>query len=225
MHQTKHSLLRWVPAIVAASCIAQGLAEAATVRTVPPTVQRKTFDPANPPAAMPHLTPPEAAVTVCEFGFSAEPLYDVTSRDRIADGTWSVTISVKSVAVRVRLGIVIWLPKDASDKLKAHEEGHRKLDEANYKRLAEDAAKLAAGEMEGAQFTGQGKTAWKAESDAIRSLFEKAGHTYLAHSEAENRRINEIYDQITAHGTNDVPESEAARQATEQYEREKAKPE
>lgn len=185
------------------------------VRKAAPSVHHQTFDPNKPPANMPKLAPPEAAVTVCSFGFSAEPSYDVVRRQREADGTFTAVISVNDVAVYVRLNIIIWTPKDASEKLKAHEEGHRKLDEMMYQKLAEDAARAAGAEMDGHQFTGHGKSEGRAVSDAVTSMFQQAGHDYLAQSSAINDQVNQAYDAITEHGSNDISVEQAIRQALE----------
>lgn len=158
-------------------------------------------------------------MTACSSGFSAEPRYDVISRQRGPGGNWTATIACTGVSVYVRLTLIIWTPKGVSAKLKAHEEGHRKLDELMYKKLAEPAARAAGEEMDGHQFTGQGATAAKADADAVRSMFQQAGRDYLAQASAPNDKVNEIYDQITRHGSNDVPEADAIKQALEQFER------
>jgi hypothetical protein len=198
---------------------ASALAEV-SVRKSPPAIQYKTFDPAKPPAELPHLAPPEVAVTVCGFGFSAQPTYEVVSRQRGADGNWTAVVAINGVAIYVRLSVVVWTPKGVSNKVKAHEEGHRKLDEMMYKKLAENAARAAGAAMDGQRFSGLGPTAEKAVANAIQAMFQQAGHDYLARTAAVNEEINVDYDAITQHGTNDVPESEAMTRAVTQYEHE-----
>jgi hypothetical protein len=166
---------------------------------------------------MPHLTGGEEAVTVCGFEFSAEPQYEMASRQRGADGNWTVEIAVNSVGVSVHQSIVIWTPKGVSAKLKAHEEGHRKLDEMIYKKLAENAARAAGADMDGHRFTGAGATVAAATNDAVQKMFQQAGADYLAQTATVNNEINTAYDSITRHGTNDVPEAEAIKQALERY--------
>lgn len=198
--------------------VAQAMAEV-YVRHAAPEVRYRTFDPAKPPSNFPKQVSREGAVTVCSFPFYAEPRYDVISRQRDADGNWTATIACSGVSIYVRLDIVIWTPKNVSAKLKAHEEGHRKLDELMYKRLAEPAARAAGDDMDGHQFTGQGATASKAEKDAVQSMFQQAGRDYLARSSDLNDKVNETYDQITHHGTNNVPEADAMKQALDQFDR------
>ena len=195
---------------------------AVSVRKSPPAVHYRTFDPAKPPAEIATNVPSEGAVTVCGFGFSAEPRYDVVSRERGADGNWSAVVSVSSVAVYVRLSVVVWTPKGVSPKLKAHEEGHRRLDEMMYKKLADDAAQAAGAAMDGHQFTGSGTTAAKAEANAIQTMFQQAGRNYLVQTSAINEEINRNYDSITSHGTNDILEAEAMKQAVARYENDHA---
>lgn len=201
-----------VISILASSALAD-----VSVRVSATTVKYRAFDPAKPPAEMPHLTHGEEAVTVCGFEFSAEPQYEVASRQRGADGNWTVEIAVNGVGVYVRQSIVIWTPKGVSAKLKAHEEGHRKLDEMTYKKLAENAARAAGADMDGHRFTGEGATVAAATNDAVQRMFKQAGADYLAQTATVNNEINDTYDSITRHGTNDVPEAEAIKQAIERY--------
>lgn len=201
--------------VLLTGCAVPAMAEV-YVRHAAPEVRYRTFDPAKPPPDFPKQVSGEAAVTVCSFPFYAEPRFDVISRQRTADGNWNATIACTGVSVYVRLNVVIWTPKNAAAKLKAHEEGHRKLDEMMYKKLAEPAARAAGEEMDGHQFTGQGATALKAENDAVQSMFQQAGHDYLAQASDPNDKVNESYDRITHHGTNNVLEAEAIKQALEQ---------
>jgi len=214
--------MRSLPAILLLFLIPASASAAVSVRKSAPSVHYRTFDPAKPPTEIAKGVPSEGAVTVCGFGFSAEPKYNVVSSERDADGTWTAVVAVSDVAVYVRLSIVVWTPKGVSPKLKAHEEGHRKLDEIMYKKLADDAAQAAGAEMDGHQFTGTGTTVSKAEANAIQTVFQQAGHDYLAQTSAINDQINKTFDVITAHGTNDVSESQAMKQAVEKYEKEQA---
>jgi hypothetical protein len=204
--------------IILISCLSTPSQAEVLVRKSAPTVNYRTFDPDKPPAEMPKLNPAEIAVTVCGFGFTADPHYEIVGRQRGADGTWTAEIVGTGVIVYVRLSVVIWTPKGVTAKLKAHEEGHRKLDEMMYKKLAEPAAKAAGAEMDGHRFTGQGATANKAVTNAVQNMFQQAGQGYMKHTSAVNEEINLTYDAITRHGTNDIPEAEAMKQALERYE-------
>lgn len=186
------------------------------------TVRYKVFDPAKPPADMPRLNPPEAAVTVCEFGLKFDPRGDVVSRERGPDGSWSVVIAVSAVSIYPRQNVVIWTPKGVSDKLKAHEEGHRKLDEMMYKKLAENGARAAGAEIDGHRFTGLGSTVARATADARQNMIQQLWRVYLAQTAAVNDEINNTYDAITQHGTNDIPEAQAIKQALERYDQDHA---
>ena len=209
--------VRCLAAIVVIFCLSPLAPAGVVVQKSTPTSRYNVFDPDKPPREMPHLTPPEAAVTVCGFGFSADPRYDIVSRERGADGNWTAAIVGNGAIVYVRLSVVIRTPKGVSAKLKAHEEGHRKLDEMIYKKLAEDAALAAGAEMDGHRFTGEGPTAARAVANAVRNMFQQAGQVYLAQTAAVNNEINATYDAITQHGSNDVSEAEAIKQALERY--------
>jgi hypothetical protein len=216
--------MRCLLAILLLSLVPPSASAAVSVRKSAPSIHYRTFDPAKPPAEIAQGVPSEGAVTVCGFGFSAEPKYNVVSSDRGADGNWTAVVAVSDVAVYIRLSIVVWTPKGVAPKLKAHEEGHRKLDEMMYNKLADDAAQAAGAEMDGHQFTGTDTTAAKAEANAIQTMFQQAGRDYLAQTSAINEEINKMYDAITAHGTNDIAEAEAMKQAVEKYEKDQGIP-
>jgi hypothetical protein len=188
-----------------------------SVRTATPEVQYKTFDPDHPPADMPHLTPPETAVTVSRFDFHATPDWDVVSRTRGSDGNWTAVIVVNGVSIYPKLKIVVWTPKGVSKKLKAHEDGHRKLNELIFRQRAAEAARAAGAVMDGHQATGEGSTGAKAAASALQAIFQQAGDRYVAGTQAVSVEVNDIYDELTLHGTNDVPEEQAMTQALEIY--------
>jgi hypothetical protein len=195
---------------------------AAEVQLVPKPVEVKyhTFDPENPPAAMPALSPGEAAVCVSKFGASAELQYSQTTRHE-AKGKYSAELVVDDVRVEMTLQIDVWLPQGASGKLKAHEEGHRRIAERVYAEAAERAARSAAAKVHGRRFRAEAASAQKAEAAAAAALKEPQDaliQSYLDQTSRAGQKVQEAYDEITAHGTRiEVPEADAIRQAWERH--------
>jgi hypothetical protein len=202
-------------AVVALSSPAWGYVR---VTKDPPVIEHKTFDPANPPADMPHLEPNVAAVTVSDFHLKAKADYEVVSSKPGPDGVTSI-ISVHGVTISTQLHVVIWAPTNASDKLKAHEEGHRKLHEKIYTDLALAAARTAGKLVDGKRFTGDGPD-WKtAAQNAVNKPVNDMYERYIEMTSKRSSDINDAYDAITGHGLNPISEDAAMAQALAQYEK------
>ena len=179
---------------------------------VPTEVVHKTFDPLHPPASMPPLKENEAAITHSDFTCAVSMEYQVLNH-RKHEGQVKADLQVQSVHATLRLRITIWLPKGASAKLSAHEEGHRQIDQRAY----EDAEKIArtlAEKIDGRELEGEGDDLQAAEQAAVQPLEDGYCRDYLDQTGKLASKINDIYDDLTAHGTKlDPAEDEAIRQA------------
>ncbi len=192
-----------------------------TIKREPPVVEHKIFDPSHPPKAMPHLSGDEAAVTEAVFNCSLNTTYHVDEQIG-GDGGCRSTIRIKAIQIDLQVHITIWLPIDAKEKLKAHEEGHRRITERIYKERAENAARAAATRADGKQFTGKGKDCDQAVNAAMGQADTLLCQSYLKETGGVAGRIGDLYDDLTRHGTNKLPEDQAIRQAFERYEKETA---
>jgi hypothetical protein len=192
-----------------------------TVLNTPATVTRKTFDPNNLPDPKPPLKTGEDAVTDCTY--SCEPMFKYTPvAQSLTEPNWCmVTIRIDEVTITIGLDITIWLPNNASAKLKNHEEGHREICEEVYKG-AEKGAKDAGEELIGKTFEAKARTCDQAEKLAYKKVATDALCNAYGASIPEDR-IGEIYDKLTAHGTNEVPEKNAIRDAFKQFKEEQKK--
>ena len=184
-----------------------------------PMVQHKTFDPAHRPADMPPLKGNEAAVTQSTFECRVAVNYEVLSR-KPEGGRCTASIRLEGVQMTLQLKIVIWLPERAPAKLKAHEEGHRQIDQRVYEG-AEQIARQIARAIDGQTITGEGDTCDAAEKQATQVASGKLCRLYIEKVAKPASRISDIYDRITAHGTRaDPAEEEAIRQAFAQEQQE-----
>ena len=165
---------------------------------------------------MPHLNSGESAVTASSFRIQAGSDYEPLTRKKGDDG-WTSEILIHGLTIRLQLKVTIWVPQGVSDKLKAHEEGHRKIAEQIYKERALIEAKTAGAIADGKRFTGQGPN-WKAAAgNAVDPVMNDVGKAYLQHTADMADEVNNTYDDLTRHGANDKPEDEAIKEAFEKY--------
>src|SRR5690606_30997408 len=119
-------------------------------------VERKTFDKNTP--NVPLKRGEAGACTAnsrCEGSLDTVTLY----KRKVPGGNdFEASVKVNSVVLTVGLNLVIWLPKDAPDWLKEHEETHREIYERVYKN-ADKAALAAARAGSNKTYVGRGRTA------------------------------------------------------------------
>jgi hypothetical protein len=186
-----------------------------------PTVERLTFDPKNPPPDMPPLESGEAALCQFNFNCTVNLKYEVVEQSNDSGGGGSdgrggessVAAHVRQIRITLTLHNKIYLPRGAPPKIRAHEEGHRIINERVYEQ-AERVARRAALEVLTQTWRGRGAdgdAAGKAATDvAVRQLCD----AYLAGTAGKASRVGDIYDDLTDHGRNTrLTEADAIRQA------------
>ena len=165
----------------------------------------RTFDPENPPADMPPLSPGEAAV--CDSNFLS--VADVGGDAHPTDDSHEI-VTVNSVRVNLQLNITIWVPINASDRLIEHEQGHREISEHFYETADKLAAQIAATYL-GKKFSVSGSDP-HAELD--KSLRQMAGEITQEYNKQLDPNPTQLrYDAITNHSLNDIPSKDAVAQA------------
>ena len=204
---------RWALAWIASVLLLAAAASAdVKITREPAAVEHKTFDPAHRPADMPPLKGNEAAVTQSTFECQVGVNYEVVSR-KPEGGRCATSIRLEGVRMTIHLKIVIWLPQGSPAKLKAHEEGHRQIDQRVYDG-AESIARQIARAIDGQTVTGEADTCDTAEKEATKVAAGKLCRLYIEKVAKPASRISDTYDQITAHGTRAEPaEEEAIRQS------------
>src|SRR5687768_18420492 len=103
----------------------------------PPAAATRTFNPKKPPKEMPPLRPGEAAV--CESKFLCQVQVEVEISTAPGERPECKVTGIKS---DLRLDVVIWLPTDATHKIRAHEDGHRLISEHFYANAEQTAKKI-----------------------------------------------------------------------------------
>jgi hypothetical protein len=189
------------------------LAAEVTVRVAPPKVVHHVFDPFNPPADMPPLHPGEAAVAVSNFKVVPSVRGTILSGDgdrfHHEDG---VRLRVDSIEIEWELEVEIWLPEGASTKLRNHEEGHRIIAERHYESAEEISRRLAAPRI-GSVVTGRGQNVRAAGRHAAQLVSEELSRELIRQMTGPAEASQALYDRITDHGRNAVPEARAIEQA------------
>ncbi len=188
----------------------------------PPTVERVTFDPKNPPRDMPKLHPGEAALCQMNFNCRVQLKYEVvaqgtssssSSSSSSAAGRASVSARVKRIQMTLTLHDTIYVPRGGNAKIRAHEEGHRVINERVYEG-AERVARAAALDVLTQTWRGTGDDASAAGKAATDEAVKKLCETYLAGTADKAHRVGQIYDGLTDHGRNTrLTEADAIRQA------------
>jgi len=176
-----------------------------TIIKQPVAVADHTFDPAAPPADMPHLAPGEIAA--CDSNFVSYA--SIGGQPRRTDAAHA-TVTITKVNVTLQLHINIWLPIGATQQVMEHEQGHRQISEYYYQTADKLAAQIAAKYL--------GKTVDITGSD-LNAESNKMLEQMAADLTAEyNQELNpgptqQLYDDITDHGRNEVVVQDAVAHA------------
>jgi hypothetical protein len=177
------------------------------VRHERPVIRRIEFDPAAPPVGMPRLTPPEGGVCNTTFeletgvSYSAEPLTDN-----------QVRITVVELELVTRVTFDIYTIKDGPQKLRDHEDAHRKIGEYYYRNAATVAEEIGRG-LIGESFDGTGASEDAAQKNAVDKALTEIEKDYMARTRDRSAAANVRFDGITNHGLEPISESVAIARA------------
>jgi hypothetical protein len=211
-----------IPPVIAWSCLlllsggrAPHSESAITLERTPATVKRITFDAQNPPAEMPQLNGDEAALTQYDFNCAVNLKYEIIDRAEAEGGKLRVTVKLRAIQVRLTLENRIYLPTNANLPLRAHEEGHREINERVYDELAETTARTLAEQMMARQWTGEGSDEESAGKAATNAAVQELGDAYVEAVAGRASRVGDAFDEITMHGRRPVNVARAINRAFE----------
>ena len=154
---------------------------------------------------MPPLTPGEIAG--CDSDFLATA--SVRGESRRTDATHA-TVTITQIKVTLQLNISIWVPTGVTQHVIEHEGGHRQISEYYYQTADKVAERIAAGYMgRRIEITGADLSA-----ESSKTLQQMAGEI----TQEYNKQLNpgptqQLYDDITDHGRNDVIVKDAVAHA------------
>jgi hypothetical protein len=197
--------------LAASAFAAGGNDDPVTVQRIDATVSTHTYDPARPPKQMPATQPDEAGVTVSDFSCVAQVSGQITDRAKIANDA-TVTVKMAAVHITLKLTIAEWMDQLAPVKIWSHENGHRDIALLFYRRADLVAASIAHAWL-GKTITASGSDATSAAKEAVTEAAQKITDDYMIQVRDQSELVQEAYDHITAHGTNEVDEYDAIQQA------------
>ncbi len=170
----------------------------------------RTFDPANPPADMPPMSPGEAAV--CDSNFTSG--VNVSGDTRDTDSTHEI-VTITQIRVTLGLKITIWLPAGAAQHVIEHEDGHRQISEFYYRDAGNIVQRIAAG------YIGKQETVSATNMNGQADVWlQQMGKDI---SDEYNRELNpdpaqQRYDLITDYSRNGVAAADAVGQVLKDVE-------
>jgi hypothetical protein len=176
-----------------------------TISKQPVVLANHTFDPAAPPADMPHLASGESAECDSDFRSNAS----VRGESRQTDATHA-TLTLTQVKVTLRLRINIWVPTGATQHLIEHEDGHRQISEYYYQTADKLAERIAATYM-GKQVEISGTDLGVESNKALQQMATDITNEFNKQLDPEPTQL--LYDSITDHGRNEVVVQDAVAHA------------
>ncbi|PWU00126.1 MAG: hypothetical protein C5B53_04465 [Candidatus Melainabacteria bacterium] len=167
---------------------------AVAVERLPPEVQRKELDIPGRRGLR-----SEGPHTDWFFHCYTNFAYTLTDEQKSGTGT-TVRITITKVNIKITLPIVMWIPKNAAQKVIDHEKGHVRICTRIYEN-AESAARDAATRVVGSNFQGQGDTVEAAYVEAVNKAAEEVCTTYRKNTADKADGVSKIYDDLTAGST------------------------
>ncbi|CAN5344591.1 hypothetical protein BH10CYA1_BH10CYA1_16590 [soil metagenome] len=184
-------------------------ADNVTVTVAPSTVEYQYYTGTKPervPIGMKALTEPSWQFS-CHFNWVH---YDTPGSYRFV---------IKSAACSLSMPTLVTLPKDADERLKAHEQGHLHINEHFYKQYAESAIKNAAGALIGREYRIEASDYDDAKKKLVPMTVKDVQQLYRPQTFTPSEKANVLYDTLTDHGRkSDVDSETAAMQAVKQVE-------
>ena len=186
----------------------QAVAAPVAVEKAEPKVEYKYFDPKNLPDPPPPLEAGEAAVCVYRYGVQVDSKYTYRApATPVKDGVTKLDVKIDRVSLRLSLAVTIWLPENATPRLKAHEEGHRQIAQ-HYYATADAVARGMAEKLIGRSASGEGKDAQAAGQAAVERVNQALCDRYLDALNVPCERAQAAFDRLTDHGRKERPTAE-----------------
>jgi hypothetical protein len=176
-----------------------------TINKLPVHITKRTFDPSNPPADMPSMTPGETAECDSNFVSSA-----VLNGDTHQTDATHATVTITRIKITLQLNITIWTPADVSPHVIEHEDGHRQISEVYYQTADKVAERIAERYM-GKQVDISGADLDAESSKLLQQMAAEITAEYGKELNPEPAQL--LYDNITDHSRNEVVAKDAVAHA------------
>ena len=149
-----------------------------------------------------------------EYAFGCNPAFAFhVTRLGLGD---PYSFHIETVTMYLGLKITIVMPRGDYEKLKDHEEGHRKIVEYFYS-LGPAVARQAGGLMAGMEETSSATDYDAAKTEVFTRATDEVETEYMKYIRDLCGQANDYYDELTDHGRNDVDSTQAARVAIRRY--------
>jgi len=158
---------------------------------------------------------PEGMSAVTRHSFRCNT--DLSFQSNKTPGPEGFRFRFQKVKVSLELPILITLPENPSPRLRAHEEGHRKIHEHFYE-LGAQAAQLAGQAILDKDVTSKEKDYEAAKTDAVAQAGKAVQAEYWKYTKEPAEQAGQYYDEITGHGRNPLDADLAAQEAIARYE-------
>jgi hypothetical protein len=175
-----------------------------TLHWMSPTSETRTFDRFHPPSDMPPLRGEQASACESQFKCNATVTAEVA-------GT---VVKFTSVDATLNLHTVLWLPENATAKMRAHIAGRREISQRAHARGRDVANPLAREYLGQTRTLSSGVDATSAADSVLRKTSEEFCNAYLDRMQALNQAAQDRYSTLTDFGRNSVSEADAIEQAT-----------
>ena len=176
-----------------------------TISKQPVVLANHTFDPAAPPADMPHLASGESAECDSDFRSNAR----VRGESRQTDATHA-TVTITQIKMTLQLNITIWAPTGVTQHVIEHEEGHRQISEYYYRTADKLAERIAATYM-GKQVEITGTDLGAEFTKRLQQMAIHIADEYTKQLDPGPTQL--LYDAITDHSRNEVVVQDAVAHA------------
>jgi len=149
-----------------------------------------------------------------EYAFGCNPAFAFHVTRPGPDEPFS--FHIETVTMHLGLKITIIMPKGDYEKLKDHEEGHRKIVEYFYS-LGPAMARQAGGLMAGIERTSSTTDYEAAKTEVFTRATDEVETEYMKYIRDLCGQANDYYDSLTDHGRNNVDSTRAAHEAIRHY--------
>jgi len=126
-------------------------------------------------------------------------------------------LEVTAVDIHLGLTVTTWYPFLVQDRLRKHEEAHYKMSVLLYNDAAQTAARDCAKDLMGQEVTVTGSELQPCKEKAELELTRTLNAAYREKMSDKADQQAQIFDRITNHGLNDVPNEEGIKRAFEEY--------
>jgi hypothetical protein len=204
MFFVRTGLAVWIVLLMSSPLLAE-----VKITPTPAVVKTRTFNPRKPPAEMPALHADEAAVAQSKFACGVQLDVEISQV-----GSEKPIAKIAGVEATLKLDVTMWLPANATQKIRAHEDGHRKISEAFYARAEQIARELAE------KYVGRAIDLPGVDGEQNKPIIQRVANEfcqeYLGKIEVPSEKAQDSYDKLTDHGRNSMAENAAVERALEE---------